>query len=151
FHRMVERLAGHLPEIGMAAMGGAPEAILHLLVAPQGGERRRAVAQHIGAAGRRRTVVEQRAIGIEHASLDPVETVRHSSLPPDRGRHVARLGPCALVSPHKENGRRSCASALQHPCASPPARSPSSPPPRPAPRPPTSPMSGWSSPSRRTG
>jgi hypothetical protein len=71
--REIERLAGHLPEIGMPALQRAQPGVLQLLVAPQQGEPLGVVGEHLAAARRRRREVEQRAVGVEDAGPDPGE------------------------------------------------------------------------------
>ena len=68
--RIIERIAGHLPEIGVPVLRGPQPAVLQLLVAPEGGQPLGLVAEPVATAGGGRGVVEQRAIGVEHAGLD---------------------------------------------------------------------------------
>ena len=74
FEGEVEGIAGHRPEVGVAPSGGAEPRVLQLLVAPECGQAVRICAELVPAGIRRRSEVEERAIGVEHAGTDIHET-----------------------------------------------------------------------------
>ena len=76
FEGEIERLAGHLPEIGVTVLERAQPSVLKLLVAPQRRQRRALVGWNVGAARRGGGEVEQRAIGVEDAGADALEGSR---------------------------------------------------------------------------
>src|SRR5262249_18222041 len=82
FQREIESIAGHLQEIGVAALQSAQPGVLQLLVAPQDGEPFRVVTEHVSAPRRGGGKVEQRAVGVENAGADPVQLLAsHRVLP----------------------------------------------------------------------
>lgn len=68
--RVIEALAGHLPEVRVPAHERSQPRVLELLPAPQFGERRPAFAQARRVALRGGRDVEERAVGVEHDGLD---------------------------------------------------------------------------------
>jgi hypothetical protein len=68
--REIERVRGHLHEIGVAPLCRAQPGVLNLLVAPQRGEAVRRLGGHVHAGAGCGGKVEQRAVGVEHARLD---------------------------------------------------------------------------------
>ena len=87
--RKIEGVTGHLPKIGVTALHCAQPRILQLLVAPQLTEKRGRVAQHIGAAPRRRADIEQGAVGVENAGADGARRFGHAA--PRAGTLAARF------------------------------------------------------------
>src|SRR5712672_2756396 len=73
FEREVEGVACHLPEVRMAALGGAQPSILQLFVAPQRTDTLDRIAKHVRARTRRRGEIEKRPVCIEDASADAGE------------------------------------------------------------------------------
>ncbi len=76
FQGEIERVAGHLPEVGVAVLERAQPGVLELLVAPERGQRRAAILRHVGAARRGGGEVEQGAVGVEDAGLNAIEGSR---------------------------------------------------------------------------
>ena len=66
---MIERLAGHLPELCVGAHAVAQPSVLDLLRPPHLGQRVGLRSDRGAMAGDRRVEVEQRAVGVEHADL----------------------------------------------------------------------------------
>ena len=98
----VERIAGDLPEVGVAVLQAAQPGVLKLLVAPQRRQAHALFRRHVVAPRRGGSEVEQRSIGVENAGADAFEEKRswfgHSRLqrnciptPPDRRSEKACL------------------------------------------------------------
>ena len=79
--RIVERIAGHLPEIGMAAHQRPQPGVLQLLAAPQLGQSIGPLAELGTQTCDRGVHVEQRAVGIEHAGFDADHAGAHDAGP----------------------------------------------------------------------
>src|ERR1700759_1104429 len=115
FERKIERLAGHLPEIGVAVLYGAQPSVLQLLVAPHLREPRcRLATDHIAAPLGSRGAIEQGAVGVEDTSAGAAQLLfAHSAARRffGFGHRVATNGNTSSTS------RRVCASISRSPRA----------------------------------
>ena len=123
FEGEVERLACHLPEIGVAVLERAQPRVLKLLVTPQRGQRRAPIRWNIVAARRGGREVEQRAVGVENAGADALQAfgllgqgdLLAMSLPTaarDRAGSESRIrcGGAGLVDQPAQRGSGACVS-----------------------------------------
>ena len=92
----IERIAGDLPEVGVAVLERAQPGVLDLLVAPERGQRGALFLRNVGAARRGGGEVEQGAVGVEDAGADVLQgsgRLGHRS-PQDMGRNGGFAGDC---------------------------------------------------------
>ena len=80
--RIVQRIARHVPEIGVHTHQAAEPAIFELLLPPQPGNVIGMGADLAGEPGDGARHVEQRAIGVEHAGPDALKLLHAASSSP---------------------------------------------------------------------
>ena len=80
--RIVQRIARHVPEIGVHTHQAPEPAVLELLLPPQTGNVIGVGADLAGEPGDGARHVEQRAIGVEHAGPDALKLLHAASSSP---------------------------------------------------------------------